>query len=209
VKISINLTSKGISVKRLFIFALILLVGCQGSDTSVATRSSQSSDLHSGRVKLRTPDSCGEYETELEGGGGKLSLVALADGSFDGTVKYASFKPGGETVFVIACPGSENDNNVPVPVGYAADWFCEVEVAHQATLTFEPAALGGTLDRANTLSPKTKYYMYIYDSSNNLLESYLMGPYKKKRETIKFASPFENGFVLPGTINLEIAHPTQ
>jgi hypothetical protein len=187
--------------------ALAFLVACQGATPSVQTASLQSNSSLANRAALLSSDECGNYDGALKGNGGRLALPAFSDGSFIGVVGYAPFNSGGTAVFVVACPGSENYNNVPVPPGYSADWVAEIGVSGNDTFTFGPAMLQGKLTRATTLSPKTIYYMYVYDSNNNLLESYKIGP--KKRETLKFDSPFENGFVLPGTINIEIAHPSQ
>jgi hypothetical protein len=180
----------------------LFLLSCHAAITDTEPSAQQP------QTRLRRADSepCGFNDKNLKEKGGKIGLPAfVGTGQFGGILHYAASNYGG-AVGLVACDGTYNQNNVPVPQGFTADWFCEFHFA-QTTVQFGPGNLVGTVT-SNTLLHNQNYYLYAYDGQNNLIASY--GPFLNDHKTLHFTSPFENGFTMVGPmINLEIAHPSQ
>jgi hypothetical protein len=150
---------------------------------------------------------CESDAPALKSQGGKTGFPVLESSEFYGHLGYARFNVAELTVVFTACIGSVNKYDVPVPAGFTPDWFLNTQVAANGVI-FSPATVYRDL-YATTWLPKTDYYLYVYDGGGSLIESYKIGPLKKKKGALKFASPFQN-FAVPQdrTVNFEIVHPT-
>jgi hypothetical protein len=147
-------------------------------------------------------------ECGFNAGRGKIFTPVLLGGQFSGKIFYAASDSSGSLAGFTACVGSVNEFNVPVPAGFTPDWFGNI--GFDTELTFGAGKFKGQMYATTWLS-KTDYFLYIYDGANTLIESYKMGPLSERKATLRFASPFQNGFAVPadGIVNLEIVHPTQ
>ncbi len=198
------------------IFALAtcvtLLTACQGGgDYAVPATSMMSKDSR-GIAAIRPPADCAnELESRFNPKkGGTVSIPPVpSSGNFSG---YARYAPSSADYYSYTTFYSCSDNwqNIPVPQGYTPDWFGLWEACEGCTFTFENANLKMLLLSA-TWVPKVQYYLYLYTTMGGvLMTSYPIGTVKKKKQTITFSTPFENGLTWPlnDTISLEIVHAT-
>jgi hypothetical protein len=166
----------------------LFLAACQGTTSLPSSNSAQVSSR--GHREL-------DSDCALDGSfffrkrGGKQGLPSTPSGNFGGQFKYASNSKGSGG-YIIVCPGTDNEYDVPV-----------------SSIVFNTGNVFGQM-YSTTWLRKTDYYLYLYDGSNNFIESYQIGPIATKKGDLKFASPFENGFTIPadGVLNLEIVHPS-
>jgi hypothetical protein len=199
-------------VKIFSILALgvIALVGCSEVADVGSSNARQAMPSERSRDVVNFGSDCYNTVVGFNPEGGKVVFPGVAQGdNFYGHVYYAPFDGQDHLAEVVECPGSDNSYNVPVPSGYVPDLFENLKFG-KPSLVFQPASLFGEI-YSTTWVPKVKYILNVYDDQDNLLSSSEMGPLKKKKNALKFASPFENGFMIPsdGILNLEIAHPGQ
>ena len=158
----------------------------------------------------RTDSDCGVWkEPQLRSKGGHMIIPTVpSTGNFGGYFQYAPLSTGLNAISLFySCP--DNAYNVPVPQGYAADWFGLWEVCDgTCPFSFENAKVKMYV-KSSTWAKKTPYFLYVYaTSSGTLMESYPIGTANSKKGKIEFASPFANGLSWPqnDTISLEIVH---
>jgi hypothetical protein len=108
-----------------------------------------------------------------------------------------------------------NEFNLPIPVGYSADWFgawsaCSVD----CNFSFKAAQLT-SYTQSDIWVPGRSYYLYLYTAmGGQYIESYQIGPVEvlKKYDyvpVLPFSSPLQNGFTWPVNdfVAFEIVHP--
>jgi hypothetical protein len=153
---------------------------------------------------------CGVYEEpRLSPKGGHMIIPTVpSTGNFGGLFQYAplSAELHLDSLFY-SCP--DNAYNVPVPEGYAADWFGLWQVCDgECPFSFGDAKVKMYV-KSTTWAKKVPYFLYVYATpSGVLLESYSIGSADSKKGRIEFASPFANGLAWPtdDSISLEIVH---
>jgi hypothetical protein len=186
-----------------WILLTLTLGGCAGDSRSTVPRVPVAVEAS---LSLFQQGPCGHESGPLNPKGGRFYTPVAYDphnNEIFGPMRYGPVTQN--TLDIEACPGSINFYDVPVPAGFTPDWFCNIGFS-------SPGQFGAS----NPISwvswvgwgAKTTYYLYVYDDKT-LLESYQIGPLKKKHGRLMFFSPFEN-FAIPtdGDINLEIVHPT-
>lgn len=160
-------------------------------------------------MKARHSDSnCGGTEGKLDGRkGGKAYIPSVpSSGNFLGEFKYAPLsKKGNYYTYFTSCV--YDFANIPVPSGYLYDWFGEWRIGGGNGLSFVNASLSGEL-QANVWVKHRAYYLFLYSSAGQLIESYSIGPLAENGD-LNFTSPFENGLAVTSPFELEIAHPAK
>jgi hypothetical protein len=144
----------------------------------------------------------GQY-TEMYRGGGKL-LFPQIKGNFAARFDYAPYKERKAKFSTEYGQSVANCGNVPVPPGYTPDWFGFISVDGGNALQFQNKPTRRCEIQSSTFKRGTQYYLYIYDSSGNVLYANSIGT--PDNFLLKFTSPFEDRFLIPGGINLELVH---
>jgi hypothetical protein len=192
--------------------SLLVLTACAGIGPSTEVAGYSSLDGRH-RASLSADSNCG---SKTQGGlnpkkGGTIVIPTVpSSGNFGGYAQYAPLTSKVyETSGFVSC--SYNAYNIPVPQGYTPDWFGQWDVCNgTCAFSFETATLKMQVKSA-TWVPKKTYYLFVYTTTGGaLMTSYPIGVVKKKKETLTFPTPFENGLTWPpnDTISLEIVHAT-
>jgi hypothetical protein len=145
---------------------------------------------------------CGGQYTEMKRGGGKL-FFQLLNGNFAARFDYAPYKERKAKFSTELGEGNVDCFGTPVPPGYTAVWFGSISVDEGKALQFQNKPTGRCTIQSNTFQQGTQYYLYVYDDSGNVLYSNSIGT-PDRGGSLNFTSPFEDGFLIPGVIYLEI-----
>jgi hypothetical protein len=182
----------------------LLLAGCPSEQVSVGS-SGQSVTASGLSMLLAAGPSCNTQEIGIFRGGGKFAFPSL-DGDYAAIFHYTGYVGRGRDIDTKIGEANYDCWNVPVPTGYTAVWFGYF-APDTTGMQFKDETTGLCKIQSSSFQAGTQYYLYIYDgyASSNQIYSSAIGTPTSKGE-LKFNSPFENGFFVPSTIVLEIAH---